>query len=97
MRVSDEHFRGRTVIAADGQAIGEVAVLLIDTSAWTVLSLKIKLNKGAAEQIGAARGILHAATMELPVRMVQSVADAVLLTLATPELRHVLPDAGEGQ
>jgi hypothetical protein len=73
MQVSDEHFRGRSVIAADGQAIGEVAALFIDTSPWTVIALQIKLHKAAAEQLGAARGILHAATLKLPVRLVQSV------------------------
>jgi sporulation protein YlmC with PRC-barrel domain len=36
MQISDEHLRGRTVIAADGQAIGEVAALFIDTSTWTI-------------------------------------------------------------
>jgi hypothetical protein len=29
MQVSDEHLRGRTVIAADGQAIGEVAATVL--------------------------------------------------------------------
>jgi sporulation protein YlmC with PRC-barrel domain len=93
MQVSDEHVRGRTVIAADGQTIGEVGALLIDTSAWTIVALRVKLNKGAAEQVGAARGLLHAATLELPVRLVQSVADAVLLTVPVPELRQILPGA----
>ena len=95
MQVSDQHFRGRTVIAADGQAIGEVAELLIDTSAWTITGLQIKLHKPAAEQIGAALGILRAATLELPVRMVQSVGDAVLLSVPTLELRQASPDAAE--
>ena|SRR5215831_6641003 len=95
MQVSDEHFRGRTVIAADGQAIGDVGAVLIDTSAWTVVALQIKLHKAVAEQIGAARGILRAATLELPVRLVQSVADAVLLSVPTAELRPVVPDADD--
>jgi hypothetical protein len=34
MRLSDETLRGRTAIAADGQAIGEVAALFIDNDAW---------------------------------------------------------------
>jgi sporulation protein YlmC with PRC-barrel domain len=92
MQVSDEHFRGRAVIAADGHAIGEVAALFIDTSAWTIVALQIKLNKAAAEQLGAARGILRSATLELPVRMVQSVGDAVLLSVPTMELRQILPE-----
>jgi sporulation protein YlmC with PRC-barrel domain len=92
MQVSDEHLRGRTVIAADGQAIGEVTSLFIDSSVWTILALNIKLSKPVAEQIGAARGLLRAATIELPVRLVQSVGDAVLLSVPTLELKQILPD-----
>jgi len=88
MQISDEHLRGRTVVAADGQAIGEVAELFIDTSTWTIVALQIKLSKSAAEQLGAERSLLHAATFELPVNLVQSVADAVLLTVPTSELRQ---------
>ena len=47
MQVSDEQLRGRTVIAADGQAIGEVAALFIDTSTWIIIALQIKLSKSA--------------------------------------------------
>ena len=95
MQISDEHLRGRTVIAADGQAIGEVSALLIDASAWTIVALQIKLHKAVAEQLGAARGILRAATLELPVHLVQSVGDAVLLSVPTLELRQILPDAAD--
>lgn len=97
MQVSDEHFRGRTVIAADGQAIGEVAALSIDTSTWSIGALQIKLSKSVAEQIGASRGLLRAATLELPVRMVQSVGDAVLLSVPTLELRQVVADIADRQ
>jgi len=95
MQISDEHFRGRTVIAADGQAIGEVAALFIDTSTWMIVALQVKLSKSAAEQLGAARSLLRAATFELPVRMVQSVGDAVLLSIPTQELREIPPEAAD--
>ena len=98
MQVFDEHLRGRTVIAADGQAVGEVAALFIDTSTWTILALQVKLNKSVAEQLGAARSLLRSATLELPVRVVQSVGDAVLLSIPTPEMRQILADvAGPNQ
>src|SRR3954447_19140650 len=90
MRLSDENLRGRTVIAADGQAIGEVASLFLDSDAWRVESLQIKLRKEVADQLGAARGMFHAGTLEIPTRMVQSVGDAVVLSAATHELREVL-------
>ena len=93
MQVSDEHLRGRNVIASDGHTIGEVAALIVETSSWTICALQIKLHKAAAEQLGAARGILRAAMLELPVRMVQSVGDAVLLSVPILELRQFLQDA----
>ena len=95
MQVSDEQLRGKTVIAADGQAIGEVAALFIDTSTWTIVTLQIKLSKSAAEQLGASRGLLRAATLELPVRTVQSVGDAVLLSIPTLELRQIPSEAAD--
>lgn len=93
MRLSDENLRGRTVIAADGQAIGEVASLFLDSSSWQVESLQIKLRKEVADQLGATRGIFHSATLEVPIGMVQSVGDAVLLSVSAGELRQILPAA----
>lgn len=90
MRLSDENLRGRTVIAADGQAIGEIAALFLDSDAWRVESLQIKLRNEVADQLGATRGMFHAGTLELPIRMVQSVGDAVVLSVAKNELRQVL-------
>jgi len=82
------------VIAADGQAIGEVAALFLDSDAWRVESLQIKLRKEVADQLGATRGMFHAGTLELPVSMVQSVGDAIVLSVPALELRQVLPGAG---
>jgi sporulation protein YlmC with PRC-barrel domain len=93
MQVSDEHLRGRRVIAADGQEIGEVAALFLDTSNWMTIAIQIKLSKSAAEQLGATRGLLRAATIDLPVRLVQSVGDAILLSIPTLELRQNAAEA----
>jgi sporulation protein YlmC with PRC-barrel domain len=95
MQVSDESLRGRTVIAADGQAIGEVAALFIDAAKWMIVALQLKLSKAAAEQLGAAGSLFHAATLDIPVRLVQSVGDAIVLSVPTPELRQNLAEAAE--
>jgi sporulation protein YlmC with PRC-barrel domain len=97
MQTSDEQLRGRTVISADGQAIGEVAALFFDTSTWMIASLQVKLNKASAEQLGLSHGLLRAATLEVSVRMVQSVGDAVVLSVPTLELRKTVPQAADGQ
>jgi sporulation protein YlmC with PRC-barrel domain len=64
MRLSDENLRGRTVIAADGQAIGEIAALFLDSDAWRVESLQVKLRNEVADQLGATRGMFHAGTLD---------------------------------
>ncbi len=95
MRLSDETLRGRTVIASDGLAIGTVTLLFIDSDGWRVESLQIKLHRDIADRIGAGRSWLHAGAVEIPVRMVQSVGDAVVLTVGVDELREVLPGPSE--
>lgn len=99
MRLSDENLRGRTVIAADGRAVGEVAALFMDSNAWSVEplveSLQVKLRKDIADQLGASRAVFHAGTVEIPFRLVQSVGDAVVLSVPVDGLREVLPGEGE--
>lgn len=96
MRLSDENLRGRTIISADGQVIGEINALFLDSEAWRVESLQVSLNKQIADQLGAHRSTFHAGELELPVRMVQSVGDTVVLTVPVDGLRAVLPsDGGE--
>lgn len=95
MRLSDESLRGRTVIASDGLAIGSVTMLFIDSDGWRVESLQIKLHKDVADRLGADRSWLRAGAAEIPIRMVQSVGDAVVLTAGVDELRQVLPGTSE--
>ncbi len=97
MRLSDGNIHGRTVIASDGLAIGEVAALFLDSEAWRVESLQVKLHKDIADRLGANRGVFHAGALEIPVRMVQSVGDAVVLTVAVDDLRQVLPREDESK
>ena len=94
MRLSDQSLRGRAVIGADGDAVGEVASVFIDSDAWIVESLLVKLRRDIADQIGASHGMFHAGTVEVPTRLIQSVGDTVVLSVPVDGLRQVLP--GEG-
>lgn len=89
MRLSDDNLRGRTIIAADGQVVGEVTALFVDSKAWRVESLQVQLGKDIADQLGAERSMFHAGTLEIPVRLVQSVGDTVVLSVAVDGLRSV--------
>lgn len=95
MRLSDANLRGRTVIGADGQAVGEVAALFLDSEAWGIQSLQVRLRKEIADRIGASHTMFHAGTIEIPIRLIQSVGDAVVLSIPVDGLRQVLPDENE--
>jgi sporulation protein YlmC with PRC-barrel domain len=95
MRISDQNIRGRTIVASDGQQIGEVDSLVLESEGWRVESLHIKLRKDVADKLGATRGVFHAGGLEIPVHMVQSVGDSVVLAVPLNELRKVLPSDGE--
>ena len=96
MRLSDEYLRGRTVISADGQAIGKVTSLLIDPGAWRIESICIELRKMIADRIGTRRTLFHRGEIEVPMQMVQSVGDAVILSAEVDELREVQPPVTTG-
>lgn len=95
MRLSDETLRGRSVIASDGIVVGELAVLFVDCEAWRVESIQIRLRKDVADRLGTDRSIFHAGALEVPVSMVQSVGDAVVLSVPVDGLRQVLPGPDE--
>jgi hypothetical protein len=49
------------------------------------------LGKDIADQLGAERSMFHAGALEIPVRMVQSVGDTVVLSVPVAGLREILP------
>lgn len=88
MRLSDKTLHGRTVISADATVIGTVTELFISTSEWRIESICIELRKDIADRIGADRTVFHPGTIELPVSLIQSVGDAVVLTIEVEQLRE---------
>jgi sporulation protein YlmC with PRC-barrel domain len=89
VRLSDDSLRGRTVISADGSAIGSVVELFISIADWRVESVRVELQKHIADRIGASRSLLHRGSIELPVSFIQSVGDAVVLSIDVEQLREV--------
>jgi sporulation protein YlmC with PRC-barrel domain len=89
MRLSDDTLRGLTVISADGTAIGSVAELFVNSSDWRVESIRVELRKDVADRIGADRTMFHRGSIELPVSFIQSVSDAVVLSIEVEKLREV--------
>lgn len=95
MRLSYRALHGMTVIAGDGHAIGELLGLFLDGETWRVESLQIKLRPDIADRLGTKRSMFHAGEAEIPIGLVQSVGDALILSVDVERLRHVLPGLAE--
>ena len=77
------------MIASDGLRIGEIIELLVDDDQWKVDAVRVKLSKDIADRVGAARGVFHAGTIEIPISMVQSIGGAAVLSVKVDELRQL--------
>jgi sporulation protein YlmC with PRC-barrel domain len=58
------------IIAADGQAVGEINAIFLDCNTWRVESLRVTPRKDIADELGAHRSAFHAGALEIPVGMV---------------------------
>jgi len=95
MRLSDETLRGKTVIGADGQAIGEVSAIFLEAETWRVESLQVRLRREVADLLGASRSMFRAGKLEIAIGHVQSVGDALVLSVDVGMLRRTLPGEDE--
>lgn len=93
--VAASEIQGLTVIGAGGDVIGEAAMVCIDTQSWHVQSVRVKLRKEVADQMGAERSLFKAGSLEIPVSMIQSVGDTVLLSVPVGSLHQLLQPRGD--
>ena len=95
MRLSAESLHGLRVISADGQVIGSVKTVLLDATTWHMEALDVELRKVVADELGADRGVFHPGTVEVPVQLIQSIGDAVVLGVAVDALREAHRPTGK--
>lgn len=96
MRLSDESLRGRTVIGADGQVIGSIKSVFFDPTEWRVESVSVELRNDIADRIGASRSMFHRGLTEIPIQMIQSVGETVVLGAGVDALREARQAAAPG-
>jgi sporulation protein YlmC with PRC-barrel domain len=86
MTVSDDELRGRVAIGADGKAIGEVVAILVDNETWSVKGLRLRLRGQIASEMGLGRSLFRPSTLDVPVSQIQSVGDAIVLSVPASSL-----------
>jgi len=73
------------VICAGGFDLGEINGIAIDTNNWRVTHLHVKLSKPASEDLGFKKRF-RSSTVCLPISLVSTVGDNVLLNKSLDEL-----------
>ena len=83
-----DQLSGKYVICAGGFDLGQINGLEMDTEAWKVTHLHVKLSKPASEDLGFKKRF-RSSTVCMPISLVASVGDNVLLNKSLDELsRH---------
>jgi len=86
--VTFDQLSGKYVICAGGFYLGQINGLEMDTEAWKVTHLHVKLSKPASEDLGFKKRF-RSSTVCMPISLVASVGDNVLLNKSLDELsRH---------
>ena len=86
--VSFKELSDKFVICAGGFDLGQINGVELDTKTWQITNLHIKLSKSASEDMGFKKRF-GSSTVCLPISLVASVGDNVLLNKTLDELvRH---------
>jgi sporulation protein YlmC with PRC-barrel domain len=84
-----EQLSGRAVIASDGVVLGEIQTVVLEGGGGlAVAAIRVKVRKDVAERLGMETSMFRAATVDVPVGAVQSVADTVLLGVPVGDFRR---------
>jgi sporulation protein YlmC with PRC-barrel domain len=86
MRLSAANLVGRTVVATDGTAVGEIATIVAGDGSRGFRFLRVKLGIGIAQFLGT----FDATTVDVPIRLVQSVGEKVVLSIGVAALGDAL-------
>lgn len=86
MRFTDASLHNRIVLSSDGLAIGEITKLFIGSD-LRIQAFEVKLRREVAERLGLRRSFLHSPMLEISADVVQSIGDAVLLSVPLAAIR----------
>ena len=84
--MTDDSLHGRTVLSADGHALGEVTHLLIDHGKLELAGMEVKVRRNVAERLHLSQSRLRAATIRIPAENVHSIGDVVILEVGLETL-----------
>jgi sporulation protein YlmC with PRC-barrel domain len=92
MQISLDALPGRAVLDSAGRMLGRIRSLQVDTESWAVESLRLRLRRKTALELGLRWSLFHMPTMDVPTGLVLAAGDAVILRAALDELATLVND-----
>ena len=86
---------GRSVLDSSGRVIGRVDRALVDLESWAVDSLRVRLHREAAADLGLSWSPFRPASLDVPTGLVLAARDAVILRAGLDELASLVPGHNE--
>ncbi|RLG46181.1 MAG: hypothetical protein DRN90_06910 [Thermoproteota archaeon] len=88
MRVSNIY--GMYVLTSDGEKIGEVLDIQVDTDSWKLTKLILKPSDKIAKEFGLKKRFRGSKPIEMEVNVIKSIQDVIMLSLDSKEFRKML-------
>jgi sporulation protein YlmC with PRC-barrel domain len=92
MNTSLEQLPGLAVLDSTGRALGTITRVLVDTESWAVATLRVRLRRRTAQDLGLRWSPFHLPMMDVPSGLVMAAGDAVILRATLDELAPLVGD-----
>lgn len=86
-QLKSEEIVGKTVTNAEGNVIGSVVELVVDTGTWRVTDLQLRVEKATAKEMGLKTPLFGALNILVETARIRSVADQVVLDLGIADFK----------
>lgn len=80
-------FERKKVVSKENVVIGIVENVNVDVDMWAVLSISVKLDKGAFEPLGLKKGLLSKTVIVVRTEYIQAASEIIMLNQSVNDMR----------
>jgi sporulation protein YlmC with PRC-barrel domain len=95
MKMALDELPGHSVLDSTGRVIGKVERAMVDMESWAVESLRVRLRRDAAAELGLPSTPFRSPTLDVPTGLVLAASDAVILRATLEDLHGLAPATQE--
>lgn len=86
---------GKTVATSEGNIIGEVNEVIIDTDTWRASDLQVKIEKSTGKEMGLKTPFIGSLLVLVEATRVTSAADQIIIDVSVDEFKEYVDGRDE--